>query len=223
MYKRGGKKPKSSFMEESKEIKFGNGGLYSSAEVSANKKKVAEMNGKQDPAHQTQVKKKTGGVEMKKEGGRKARLEGRAERIMGRAQKNWKKGTDALEFDRENNPETSNAIGYANKKLNKAARQEERAEKVMAKAKELKKTGGMSKFQQMAAKGKKGMGGMSDSTSANDAGMEMMENTEAMGPKRPKKNKGYNYKNHSRKNKHAFKNRNFGGKGTCAKGQICLD
>ena len=69
----------------------------------------------------------------------------------------------------------------------------------MAKAKELKKTGGMSKFQQMAAKGKKGMGGMSDSTSANDAGMEMMENTEAMGPKRPKKNKGYNYKNHSRK------------------------
>ena len=83
--------PKALLWKSQKEIKFGNGGLYSSAEVSANKKKAAEMNGKQDPAHQTQVKKKTGGVEMKKEGGRKARLEGRAERIMGRAQKNWKK------------------------------------------------------------------------------------------------------------------------------------
>ncbi len=34
---------------------------------------------------------------------------------------------------------------------------------------------GKKKFQEMAAKGKKGLGGMSDSTSANDAGMEMME------------------------------------------------
>lgn len=71
MYKKGGKKKpmkKESWMEESKEVHFGNkpskmktGGLYSSAEVSANIKRVKEMNGKQDGAHQTQVKKKTGG------------------------------------------------------------------------------------------------------------------------------------------------------------------
>lgn len=69
MYKKGGKKPKSSFMETPKEIKFGNGGLYSSAEVSANKKRVAEMNGKQDPAHQIKVEKKTGGKSMEPGGG----------------------------------------------------------------------------------------------------------------------------------------------------------
>lgn len=68
MYKKGGKKPKnkSSFMEESKEIKFGgmsykNGGLYSAAEKAENIAKVKKMNSQQSPEHQTQVKKKTGG------------------------------------------------------------------------------------------------------------------------------------------------------------------
>jgi hypothetical protein len=112
MYKRGGKattKKKSSFMEESKEITFGN------------KPKPMEY----------------------KEGGKKARLENRAERVMGRAQKNWKKAEEAMEYDRTANPETSNATGYANKKYNKAAMQEERAKKIQAKADAMKKSGGL--------------------------------------------------------------------------------
>ena len=74
----------------------------------------------------------------KSTGGRIERLEGRAERVMGRAQKNWGKAQDALKYDETNNPETSNAIGYANRKLNQAARQEDRAKRIMAKANKLK-------------------------------------------------------------------------------------
>jgi hypothetical protein len=203
MYKKGGKsskpKMKESWMEESKEVHFGN------------KPKPMEY----------------------KEGGKKARLENRAERIMGRAQKNWKKGTDALEFDKENNPETSNAVGYANRKLNKAAAQEERAEKVMAKANELKKGGtksmepggggrfakmvaglkkkgksedsakaiaasagrkkyGKSRFQEMAAAGrsKKEMGGMAEELEMEtEESTEMMETTEAAKRRKKKKKK----------------------------------
>jgi hypothetical protein len=110
MYKKGGKsttKKKSSFIEDSKEITFGN------------KPKPMEY----------------------KEGGKKARLEARAERVMGRAQKNWKKAEEAMEYDRTANPETSNATGYANKKYNKAAMQEERAKKIQAKADAMKKGG----------------------------------------------------------------------------------
>lgn len=83
----------------------------------------------------------------KSTGGKIERLEGRAERVMGRAQKNWKKGTDALKYDETASPGTSNAVGYANKKLNQAARQEDRAKNIMAKANKLKAinpaTGGM--------------------------------------------------------------------------------
>jgi hypothetical protein len=83
----------------------------------------------------------------KSTGGRIERLEGRAQRVMGRAQKNWGKAQDALKYDETNNPETSNAIGYANRKLNQAARQEDRAKRIMAKVDKLKAinpaTGGM--------------------------------------------------------------------------------
>ncbi len=76
---------------------------------------------------------------------------------------------------------------------------------------------GKSKFQEMAAKGKKGLGGMSDSTGANEAGMEMME---AMGPKKPKKGSsgtrdtGPNVK----RTKKARKNI-----GKCNRGEVCFD
>jgi hypothetical protein len=63
------------------------------------------------------------------------RLSNRATRVMGRAQKNWKKGTDALNYDETKNPGTSNAVAYASQKLNKSARQEERAESLMARSK----------------------------------------------------------------------------------------
>ena len=83
----------------------------------------------------------------KSTGGRIERLENRATRVMNRAQKNWNKAQDALKYDETNNPETSNAVGYANRKLNRAAGQEARAEKIMAKANKLKEinpaTGGM--------------------------------------------------------------------------------
>jgi hypothetical protein len=74
----------------------------------------------------------------KSTGGRIERLEGRAQRVMGRAQKNWGKAQDALKYDETNNPETSNAVGYANRKLNRAAAQEDRAKRIMAKANKLK-------------------------------------------------------------------------------------
>jgi hypothetical protein len=83
----------------------------------------------------------------KSTGGRIERLENRATRVMNRAQKNWNKAQDALKYDETNNPETSNAVGYANRKLNRAAGQEARAEKIMAKVNKLKAinpaTGGM--------------------------------------------------------------------------------
>jgi hypothetical protein len=68
MYKKGGKKKKESWMEESKEVHFGNkpskmksGGLYSPAEKAENIAKVKKMNSMQNPEHQTKVNKKTGG------------------------------------------------------------------------------------------------------------------------------------------------------------------
>ena len=78
MYKKGGKKPKSksSFMEESKELKFGDkpkkfktGGMYTPAEVSANKKRVSAMNAMQNADQKSQTKKETGGKSMEPGGG----------------------------------------------------------------------------------------------------------------------------------------------------------
>lgn len=152
MYKRGGKKTKnkSSFMEESKELTFGgmkykNGGLYSAAEKAENIAKVKKMNSMQNPEHQTQVEKKTGG-----------RFDAMVSKLKGQG-----KSEDSAK---------AIAASIGRKKY------------------------GKSKFQEMAAKGKKGLGGMSDSTSANDAGMGMMEAEESMNAldamkKRKKKRK----------------------------------
>ena len=57
MYKKGGKKPKSNWMKESSEIKFGNGGLYSAAEKADNVAKLKKMHGMEG------TKKKTGGAD----------------------------------------------------------------------------------------------------------------------------------------------------------------
>jgi hypothetical protein len=72
---------------------------------------------------------------------KKERLNARADRVMGRAQKNWRKGQDALKYDETASPDTSNAVGYANRKLNQAARQEDRAKALKAKATSMKKGG----------------------------------------------------------------------------------
>ena len=246
MYKRGGKKPKSSFMEESKEIKFGNGGLYSSAEVSANKKKVAEMNGKQDPAHQTKVKKyqTAGPDETKTETTEETKTATTTEtpaaevpkdqfyelanKVAASSPRNAKKAlrqARRVEIARATNTRVGSKAGEtlagagaamtgaANLvssvkpgqqrtggksmspggggrfaamvgKLKKEGKSEDSAKAIAASVG--RKKYGKSRFQEMAAKGKKGMGGMSDSTSANDAGMEMMETN--MASDRGKKN-----------------------------------
>lgn len=82
-------------------------------------------------------------LDKKQMGGPKStRLENRAERVMGRAQKSWGKAQKALDYDdTQGRSGTSNAVGYANRMLNKSARQEERAEKLKARAAELKAIG----------------------------------------------------------------------------------
>lgn len=70
-------------------------------------------------------------------GKKKERLNRRAENQMGRAKKNWENAQKALGYDEMEKPETSNAIGFANKKLNRAAILEEKAKKNKAKANEM--------------------------------------------------------------------------------------
>jgi hypothetical protein len=71
--------------------------------------------------------------------GKSERLNNRAERVMGRAQKNWSKAQDALNYDETSKAGTSNAVAYASQKLNKSARQAEKAQKLKAKAASYKK------------------------------------------------------------------------------------
>jgi hypothetical protein len=103
LYTKGGKKSKSSFLEESKEVEFG---------------------------YPKPMKYEDGGK-------KKEKLNRRAENQMDRAKKNWEKAQKALGYDEMEKPETSNAIGFANKKLNRAAILEEKAKKNKAKANEM--------------------------------------------------------------------------------------
>ena len=212
MYKKGGKKPKakSSFMEESKELSFGgmkykNGGLYSAAEQAENISKVKKMNSMQSMDHQTQVKKKSGGFpDLNKDG--KTSF---ADVLKGRGVDMKKSGGKSME------PGGGGRFAAMVGKLKGEGKSESSAKAIAASIG--RKKYGKSKFQEMAAKGKKGLGGMSDSTGANEAGMEMME---AMGPKRPKKGSsgtrdtGPNVK----RTKKARKNI-----GKCNRGEVCFD
>lgn len=185
MYKKGGKKSskkKESWMEESKEVHFGNkpkkfktGGLYSPAEVSANKKRVAELNAKQDGAHQTQVEKKTGGKSMEPGGG--GRFAAMVSKLKGKG-----KSTESAK---------AIAASIGRKKY------------------------GKSRFQKMAAAGKKGLGGMSDSTGANEAGMDMME---SMDP-----GKGARHAASIRKRQKKGTARARRNIGKCNRGEVCFD
>jgi hypothetical protein len=173
-YKRGGKstktskakpKMKESWMEESKEVHFGN------------KPKPMEY----------------------KEGGKKARLENRAERKLGRAQKNYNKAQEAIAADEANPSTTTNAPAYINKKLDRAMILEDKARALKAKADAMKKGGfpdlnkdGKSRFQEMAAAGrsKKEMGGMAEELEMEtEESTEMMETTEAAKRRKKKKKK----------------------------------
>ena len=233
MYKKGGKKPKSSFIEKSKEIKFGDGGLYSKAEQSENIARVKKMNSEKDFDHQTQVKKKTGGpddppttpapaakstdsgssdfyslaklsaqssprnarkalkearkVEVAKATGTRAggklgeTLTGAGAALTGAANVvsaaksgpakektgGKRKGGKSME------PGGGGRFAALVGKLKSKGKSTESAKAIAASIGRSKY--GKSKFQEMAAKGKKGLGGASDSTSSNEAGMEMME------------------------------------------------
>lgn len=231
MYKKGGKKPKSSFMEGSKEIKFGSGGLYSAAEKSENVAKLKKMHGMEG------TKKKTGGADEPP-----FRFRTREERQTNKLNKTDKKIKDlesnleGMSEKRNLNIEGSSESELGAAKLqqlkNKRARIDKTLNKTIQKNPESKlrmaKTGGKSmepggggrfaamvsklkgkgksegsakaiaasigrkkygksKFQQMAAKGKKGLGGASDSTGANEAGMEVvnyMKSKKKMGGKK---------------------------------------
>ena len=74
---------------------------------------------------------------------------------------------------------------------------------------------GKSKFQEMAAKGKKGLGGMSDSTSANDAGMDMME---AADPGDGAKHAARIRRRQARRTRRGKRNI-----GNCNRGEVCFD
>ena len=219
MYKKGGKKPKSksSFMEESKELKFGDkpkkfktGGMYTPAEVSANKKKVSAMNAMQNADQKSQTKKKSGGFpDLNKDG--KTSF---ADVLKGRGV--GKKETGGKSMEPGGGGRFAKMVG----KLKKKGKSEDSAKKIAASIG--RKKYGKSKFQEMAAKGKKGLGGMSDSTSANEAGMDMMDSMEAMGPKKPKKKKGTSGTRHTGPNvKRTMKARKQIGK--CNRGEVCFD
>jgi len=236
MYKKGGKKPKSNWMKESSEIKFGNGGLYSAAEKADNVAKLKKMHGMEG------TKKKTGGADKPP-----FKWKTREERQTKKLNKNTEKITELEKIkksmltdeeaeqeivpDIKGNSEMQlledqlNKLKKRNTKLNKTLDKsiQKNSESTIKIAKtggksmepggggrfaamvsNLKKKGksegsakkiaaaigrkkyGKSKFQEMAAKGKKGLGGMSDSTSANEVGMDMMENMEAMDPRKPR-------------------------------------
>lgn len=257
MYKKGGKKKpmkKESWMEESKEVHFGNkpkkfktGGLYSAAEVSANKKRVAEMNGKQDGAHQTQVEKQTGGAKpavpptSKPATGKTGYMVPVPEKkIPTDAEKKaslerFKKSAE----QKINSASTSDMLSKLSKKktggksmepggggrfaamvagLKKKGKSEDSAKKIAASIG--RKKYGKSKFQEMAAKGKKGLGGMSDSTSSNEAGMGMME---AMDRKPKKGSSGSHHTGPNAKRAKGAARRARNGRGGCNRGEVCFD
>ncbi len=236
MYKKGGKKPKSNWMKESSEIKFGNGGLYSAAEKADNVAKLKKMHGMEG------TKKKTGGADKPP-----FKFRTREEILNDKKRKVKEERESILKeietfSDEDNIPGISGSSKYqlAQDRLGKLDKKDARYNRMLKKKADKKgevwvKTGGVdkkktggksmepggggrfaamvsnlkkkgksegsakkiaaaigrkkygkSKFQEMAAKGKKGLGGMSDSTSANDAGMDMMETN--MASDRGKKN-----------------------------------
>lgn len=202
MYKKGGKKKRESWMEESKEVHFGNkpskkktGGLYSAAEVSENIKRVKETNAEKDVAHHTQVKKQMGGPAV--------------DRYGNTATSTRKTGGKSME------PGGGGRFAKLVGKLKSKGKSAESAKAIAASIG--RKKYGKSRFQQMAAKGKKGLGGASDSTGANEAGMEMMEN---MGPKKPKRGSSGTHDTGPNVRRTRKARRNIG---KCSRGEVCFD
>jgi len=193
MYKKGGKKKpmkKESWMEESKEVHFGNKPMKKGYGGMKYKK-----GGFPDLTGDGKVTKadvlKGRGIDMKKSGGLYSAAE-KAENIA-----KVKKMNSMMDYDHQTKVKKYKTGGKSMEpggggrfakmvsKLKGKGKSEDSAKAIAASIG--RKKYGKSKFQEMAAKGKKGMGGMSDSTSSNDAGMEMMEMTEMNKPKKRKK------------------------------------
>jgi phage shock protein A len=85
---------------------------------------------------------------------RQERLYARADRKLGRAQKNYNKAQEAIAADKANPSTTSNAPAYINKKLDRAMILEDKARELKAKADAMKK-GGSVTAKKMVTKKKK--------------------------------------------------------------------
>ena len=265
MYKKGGKKPKSNWMKESSEIKFGNGGLYSAAEKADNVAKLKKMHGMEG------TKKKTGGADKPpfkwktREERQTKKLNKNTEKIaeLEKIKKSMLTDEEAEQEivpDIKGNSEMQlledqlNKLKKRNTKLNKTLDKsiQKNSESTIKIAKtggksmepggggrfaamvsNLKKKGksegsakkiaaaigrkkyGKSKFQEMAAKGKKGLGGMSDSTSSNDAGMGMMA---GMDPGDGARHAAKIRRRQAKRTRRGRRNI-----GNCNRGEVCFD
>lgn len=195
MYKKGGK---ASWMSEDKEI-------YFTGKSSKMKKSGGAKN-----------KKGYGGMKYKKGGFPDLTGDGevtKADILKGRGVDMKKSGGKSME------PGGGGRFAAMVSKLKGKGKSEESAKAIAASIG--RKKYGKSKFQEMAAKGKKGLGGMSDSTSANEAGMDMME---SMGPKRPKKgSSGSKHTGPNAKRAKKAQRRVQSGRGGCNRGEVCFD
>jgi len=179
MYKKGGKKKpmkKESWMEESKEVHFGNKPM---------KKGYGGMKYKDggfpDLTGDGKVTKadvlKGRGVDMKKSGGLYSAAE-KSENISKVKKMNSMQSMDhQTQVNKKTGGKSMEPGGggrFAAMVSNlKSKGKSEGSAKAIAAAIGRKKYGNK-RFQEMAAAGKKGLGGMSDSTGANEAGMDMM-------------------------------------------------
>jgi len=76
---------------------------------------------------------------------KKERLNARAERVMGRAQKNYNKAQAAIAADKAKPSTTTNAPVYIDRKLDRAMILEDKAKALKAKANSMKKGGSVKK------------------------------------------------------------------------------
>lgn len=76
---------------------------------------------------------------------KKERLNARADRVMGRAQKNYNKAQAAIAADKANPSTTSNAPVYIDRKLDRALILQDKAKALKAKAASMKKGGTVKK------------------------------------------------------------------------------
>ena len=189
MYKKGGKKSsknKSSFMEKTKEIIFGDkpkkkgyGGMK------YNKGGFPDLN-KDGEITKADILMGRDVPGIKRSGGLYSAAE-KSENVSRLNKMHGMEGTKKKTGGKSMEPGGGGRFAAMVAGLKKKGKSEGSAKSIAATIGRNKY--GKKKFQEMAAKGRKGLGGMSDSTSANEAGMGMMEATETMEIEKRKKKK----------------------------------